>query len=321
MSRPCVFVTRTLPERGLTALIQAGYELHVNPLPTPLRPEQLVQALRTHDGVIGQVSDRFDRDTLRAGAGRCRVLATCAVGYDNIDVPAAAEFGIVVTNTPGVLTEATADLTWALLLATARRVCEAERFLRAGAWRGWGMMDFLGVDVHGQCLGIVGAGAIGTAVARRASGFGMRILYCSRSKKAAMEELGARLCTLHELLAESDFISLHVSLNPQTHRLIDAAAFKHIRPGAILINTARGNIVDQAELIDALQTGRLAGAGLDVFEKEPAVPAELLAMDNVVLLPHIGSATSRTRSRMAEIAAENVIAVLNGGKALTPVLP
>lgn len=320
MPQPSVFVTRMIPERGLSAILQAGFRLHVHPLPSALRPEQLIDAIRSHDALIGQLADRFDRAVLKAGAGRCRVVALCAVGYDNVDLAAAAEFGIVVTNTPDVLTEATADLTWALLLATARRLGEAERFVRAGAWRGWGMMDFLGADVNGRTLGVVGAGRIGTAVARRALGFSMRVLYSSRSNRPALDEIGATRLPLPEVLASSDFISLHVALNDHTHHLIDAGAFSHMRRGTILINTARGSIVDQAALIDALREGRLAAAGLDVFEKEPAVPPELLTMENVVLLPHIGSATVRTRERMAEIAAENVIAVLRGGKPTTPVV-
>ena len=287
---------------------------------TPRRDE-LLDEVGDHDAIICQLPDPIDRAVFEAAAPRCKAIATCAVGYDNIDVAAARAHGIVVTNTPDVLTEATADLTWALLLATARRLGEAERFLRAGAWRGWGMLDFQGADVFGKKLGIVGAGRIGTAVARRARGFDMSVCYCARENKKSIEELGATRVALGELLETSDFVSLHVPLTEETHHLLDAKALDRMKRGAILINTARGGVVDQVALIEALREGRLAAVGLDVFDKEPAVPPELLSLSNAVLLPHIGSATVSTRSKMAEIAAANVIAVLRGEPPLNPVQP
>lgn len=314
-----VYLTRMIPESGIALLTGAGFCVRMNPHARPPRREELIAEAGRHDGLICQVCDGIDRPVLEAAASRCRVVALCAAGYDNIDLAAARAFGIVVTHTPDVLTEATADLTWGLLLAAARRMGEAERLVRAGAWRGWGMMDFLGAEVHGRTLGIIGAGRIGTAVARRARGFDMRLLYASRSRKPEIEALGASRARLAELLASSDFVSLHVPLTEETRHLLDARAFGRMRRGAILINTSRGAVVDPVALIGALREGRLAAAGLDVYDKEPAIPAELMEMENVVLLPHIGSATVQTRAKMSEMAAANVIAVLRGEPPLNPV--
>lgn len=316
-----VLVTRTIPDRGIAALSAAGLSVRVNPSARGLRHDELREQVGGYDGVICHLSDRIDADILAAAAPRCRVFATCAVGYDNIDVPAAARLGIVITNTPEVLTNATADLTWALILATARRLGEAERLVRAGAWRGWGMLDFLGVDVYGRTLGVIGAGRIGTAVARRATGFSMRVLYHDDAPRPPMESLGARRVGLPELLSSSDFVSLHVPLTEGTRRLIDRKALDLMKRDAVLINTARGDVVDQAALIEVLREGRIFAAGLDVYQNEPRVPKELTALENVILLPHIGSATIATRTRMAEMAAENVIAVLNGRAPINPVKP
>ncbi|MCB9855545.1 MAG: D-glycerate dehydrogenase [Phycisphaerales bacterium] len=321
MSDKTVLVTRLIPEIGVRLLQKAGLRVRMNQQARQYREDELAEAVRDVDAVVCQLADRFRAQVLESAAPRCKVIATCAVGYDNIDVAAAAKLGIHVTNTPDVLTNATADLTWALLLATARRLGEAERFVRAGAWRGWGMLQYLGADVYGRTLGIIGAGRIGTAVARRAAGFDMPILYHARHDNAAMNDLGAKRVGLPVLLAQSDFISLHVPLTPETRRMLDAEAFGRIKKGAILINTARGAVLDQAELINALRTGRLAAAGLDVYDGEPSIPKELLELDNVVALPHIGSATVTTRNRMAEMAAQNVIAVLKGEPPLNPVLP
>ncbi len=318
MESRSVYVPRMIPESGVALLQKAGLTVKMTPMAGP-HNDALMQEAGRHDAVICQLLDAIDRPFLKAAAPRCKVVANCAVGVDNIDLAAAREFNITVTNTPDVLTEATADLTWALLLSTARRTGEAERGVRAGAWRGWGMLDFLGYDVYRRTLGIIGAGRIGTAVARRARGFEMNVLYHSRQRAARIEELGAKRASLYELLEQSDFVSIHTPLTDETHQLIDAKAFARMKRGAILINTARGAVIDQVELIRSLQSGRLAAAGLDVYDKEPAMPPELLEMDNVVLLPHIGSATITTRNRMAELAAENVIAVLNGKKPQTPV--
>jgi len=307
-----VFITRTIPDRGVAALIDAGLRVTVNPLPRTLRHDELVRDVGRHDAVICQFMDRVDAAVLDAAHPRCRVFSNCAVGYDNIDLAAARARAIAVTTTPDVLTEATADLTWGLLLAAARRLGEAERYVRAGVWRGWGMLDFLGADVYGRTLGIVGAGRIGTAVARRAHGFSMRVVYHARSEKPAMQAMGAERLPLSRLLEQSDFVSVHTPLTPETQRLIDARAIGHMKNTAVLINTSRGSVVDEQALIEALRSGRIAAAGLDVYQNEPHVPAELMALENVALLPHIGSATEETRARMAGLAAENVVAILAG---------
>lgn len=321
MSPKSVYITRLIPESGVALLTGAGFAVRMNPLARQLRRAELLEEAGRHAAIICQVPDTIDRDVLQAAAPNCKIIALCAVGVDNVDLAAAQELGVVVTNTPDVLTEATADLTWALLLATARRLGEAERFVRAGAWRGWGMLDFMGADVHGRTLGIVGAGRIGAAVAKRARGFDMRVLYCTKDAKGPLEALGATKVPRGELLRESDFVSLHVPLTPHTHHLIADRALGEMKQTAILINTSRGAVVDQVALIEALRRGRIAAAGLDVYDKEPAIPQALLDLDNVVLLPHIGSATATTRAKMAEIAAANAIAVLRGQEPLNPVLP
>jgi len=319
MNEHTVLITRLIPDHGLGILQQAGIRVRMNQQARQYREEELADAVREVDAVICQLADPMTRCVLQAAVPRCRIVANCAVGYDNIDVVAAAELGIAVTNTPDVLTEATADLTWALLLATARRIGEAERYVHSGAWRGWGMLQFLGADVFGRTLGIVGAGRIGVAVARRAAGFNMPVEYHARSDKQAMADLGAKRVPLKTLLAQSDYVSLHLPLNPGTHHMLDAESFNNMKRGAILINTARGALLDQADLIQALRDGRIGAAGLDVYDGEPAIPRGLIEMDNVVTLPHIGSATVTTRNRMAEMAARNVIAVLNGDPPLNAV--
>lgn len=316
-----VFVTRVVPEAGIARLVDAGLRVEVNPLPRPLRPEELLARIGRYDAILSQVADQLDEAALRAALPRCRIIAQCAVGYDNIDVAAAHRLGIVITNTPDVLTETTADLTWALILAAARRLGEGERLVRAGVWRGWGMLEMLGTEVHGATLGIVGAGRIGCAVARRSGGFGMKLLYHSRRASPEMQRLGGRQVRLDELLAGSDFVSLHVPLRADTRHLIDAAALARMKRTAILINTTRGGVIDEDALIEALREGRLAAAGLDVYAHEPHVPAGLAELENVVLLPHIGSATPATRNAMARRAADNVVAVLSGKPPLHPVLP
>jgi len=319
MPKPVVYLTRLIPDAGLDLLVKAGFSLRINQKARGLSADELIEAAAGAHAVISQLADPIKDSVLEAWAPQCKVVATCAVGYDNIDVKAAAKLGITVTNTPDVLTNATADLTWALLLATARRLGEGERLVRAGAWRGWEMMQLMGADVFGQSLGLIGAGRIGQAVAKRATGFDMKVQYVARSEKPEMTALGAKRVDLDTLLTTSDFISLHTALTPDTHHLLNAKAFDKLKPGAILINTARGSVVDQVEMIAALRDGRLAAAGLDVYDGEPAIPKELLELDNVVLLPHIGSATVRTRTRMAEIAANNVIAVLSNQPPATPV--
>ncbi len=314
-----VLIPRPVPETAIARLKDAGLAVKVRWRPQALSAKRLREVIGRFDAVLSQIADPLDEPMLAAAAPRCKVIAQCAVGYDNIDIAAAKRLGIIITNTPDVLTEAVADLTWALLLATARRTGESERVLRAGGWRGWHMLDFLGTDVFGKTLGLIGAGRIGTAVARRASGFRMPVVYWARSEKPEMAALGARRVELNELLSQSDFVSINVSLNDATRGLIDAAAISRMKKGAYLINASRGAIVDEQALIAAIRSGHLAGAGLDVYRSEPNFNRELLDLPNVVLLPHIGSATVETRNRMAALAADNIVAVLNGRPPLTPV--
>lgn len=273
--------------------------------------EDLARSVRGFDAVLCMLHDPIDAAVLKAAEG-CRVIANMAVGYNNIDVAEATQRGILVTNTPGVLTEATADLTWALMLAVPRRVAEGDRVMRAGTFPGWGPNYMLGGDVTGRTLGLVGPGRIALAVAERALGFRMSLLYAGRRESPGLDALGAKRVELDRLLAEADFVSLHVPLTAETTHLIDARALSLMKPTAYLINTSRGPVVDEAALVDALAERRIAGAGLDVYEREPVMHPGLAGLDNAVLLPHLGSATFETRGRMSRIAAENVIAALQG---------
>jgi glyoxylate reductase len=309
---PPVFITRNIPEVGLMVLRRAGRAVEVNPEDRSLTPAELRAAVRGRTGVLCMLTDRIDAAVLDAAAG-CRVVANYAVGYDNIDVPAATTRGIVVTNTPGALTDATSDLAWTLLVSAARRVAEADAFTRAGRFQGWAPMLFLGADLTGRTLGIVGAGRIGAAVALKSVGFRMRVLYADPSHHPTLDkELGARRVPLDELLRESDFVSLHVPLTAETRHLIGAAQLAMMKQTAVLVNTARGPVIDEAALVAALKAGTIAAAGLDVYEDEPRLAPGLADLPNVVLLPHLGSATLETRARMAAMAAENLLAVLAG---------
>jgi glyoxylate reductase len=265
--------------------------------------------------MICLVTDQIDAQVLEAGTA-LKVVANVAVGYDNIDVRAATQRGIVVTNTPGAVTEATADLTWGLLLSIARRIPEGDRYIRAGHWHEWKLMFMLGHDVYGQTLGVVGMGRIGQAVARRAQGFGMRVLYHNRHclDTALENALGATRVELSTLLQQADFVSVHVPLTAETFHLINEAALRLMRPTAYLINTARGAVVDEQGLVRALTEGWIAGAALDVFEREPELSQALLELENVVLVPHIGSASVATRTKMAVMAAENLLAAMRGDR-------
>lgn len=311
MPRPLAVATFALPERAATLLREAA-ELR--------GPAGWRDHLAGADALLPLLTERVDA-ALLAAAPRLRVVACATAGYEHVDVAACRARGVVVTHTPDVLTGATADLTWALLLATVRRLPQAERNLRAGEFTGWGFGDYLGGDLEGATLGIFGMGRIGQAVARRAAGFGMRVVYHSRTPLQTEVEaaLGARFVDADALLAESDVLSLHAPLTPATRHWVDAAALRRMRRGAYLVNTARGPLVDEAALADALASGQLAGAGLDVYEEEPRVQPRLLALPNVVLLPHIGSATERTRLAMATLAVRNARAVLAGEPPLTPV--
>ena len=306
-----ILVTRQLPAGGLDPLADAGHEIVQRADDTPFTPEELRAAVADVDAVLCLLTDRIDAALLDAAAagGRVKVIANVAVGYDNIDVRTAREHGVVVCNTPGVLDETTADLAFTLILAASRLVHEAEADLRSARWEGWGITQYLGRDVHGATLGIVGYGRIGRAVARRGAGFGMRVLHHARGDTG---EPGY-LADLDELLATADIVSLHVPGGEPTHHLLDARRLALMKPTAVLVNTARGSVVDEAALADALHEGRLFAAGLDVFEREPVVHPRLLDAPRTVLLPHIGSASHATRTRMAALAASAVATVLNGG--------
>lgn len=275
--------------------------------------EELLAAVPGAAALVTLVSDRVDAELLEAAGPQLAVVANYAVGVNNIDFAACRERGVKVSNTPDVLTDATADLAFALLLATARRLREGDLLVRSGTWTGWQPEQLLGLSVAGATLGLVGMGRIGGAVAQRAAGFGMKIRYHNRSPAPDLEaRTGARPANLEELLRESDFVSLHCPLTEETHHLIDAAALALMKPTAVLINTARGPVVDEAALATALERGDIWGAGLDVFEHEPAVDERLLSLDNVLLAPHLGSATEEARTAMARLCAEAVVAVLAG---------
>lgn len=319
--RPRILVTRRIPDAGLSAVRDAAdVDLWDEELPPPR--EALLERVRGIDGLLSLLTDRVDAELLDAAGPALRVVSNYAVGYDNIDLAACRERGVAVGNTPGVLTETTADLAFALLMAVARRLPESFDFVREDRWQTWGPMTLLGKDVHGATLGIVGFGRIGREVARRAQGFGMRTLYHGRTRAPAEveAELGATRTRFEDLLAASDFVSLHTTLNDETHHLIDARALARMKAGAILINTSRGGVVDQVALADALRSGHLFGAGLDVTEPEPMRADDpLLALPNCLVVPHVASASERTRDRMAQKAAANLLAGLRGEPLPDPV--
>jgi glyoxylate reductase len=318
-----IAITRRLPDPAL-ARLRGAAELWVSPHDRPLSADELQEAVAGADVVLTLLHDRVDSALLDAAGERLRCVANVAVGFDNVDVAACSARGVVVTNTPGVLTDATADLAMALILAVTRRLGEGERWVRAGRQWSWDMFFLLGAGLTGKTLGVVGLGAIGRAVAARARAFGMEIVYAGprRAPSTVEKELGgAGHLPLEELLRASDVVTLHCPLTPETRHLIDGRALSLMRPSAFLVNTARGPVVDEAALVEALRSGALAGAGLDVYEREPEVDPGLLELDNVVLLPHLGSATVETRTAMAMLAAENAIAVLQGRRPPTPVNP
>jgi len=321
MPKPLVYVTRQIPDAGLVKL-RERCDVVVNPEDRPLSREELLAAVAEADAVLGLLTDKIDAGFFDA-ATRLKGYANYAVGFDNIDVPEATRRRIPVSNTPDVLTNATAELAWALLLAVARRVVETDAIMRSGAWPGWGPLQFIGADVTGKTLGIVGAGRIGTAMARMSRGFGMKILYTSHSRtnEALEKELGAKRVSFDELLAQSDFVSIHAPLNPSTRHLFDAAAFASMKPSAILVNTGRGPVVKEDDLVAALNAGTIAGAGLDVYEAEPRMAAGLAQCKNAVLLPHVGSATVSARDGMSLLAAENLLAMLEGRRPPTCLNP
>lgn len=312
MAKWKVFVTRIIPEAGLKLVLE-NCDAEVWQEETPPPREVLMEKIRDCEGVLTLLSDKMDAEVMD-NAPKLRVISNYAVGYDNIDVPEATKRGIMVTNTPGVLTETTADLAFALILATARRIVEADKYTRMGIWKTWGPMLLLGRDVHGATLGIIGFGRIGQAVARRAKGFNMRILYYDiKRNEEAERELGAEYRDLHSLLREADIVTIHTPLTKETYHMIGEKELSLMKPTAILVNTARGAVVDQKALYKVLKEKRIFGAGLDVYEKEPIDKDDpLIELDNVVLLPHIGSASVETREKMAIMAAENLLAGLRG---------
>ena len=319
--KPRVLVTRRVYPAAISVLQEDCVVDYRDGLEVPDQ-EILCRRLQHCEGLVCQLTDPITERVI-AAAPKLRVIAQVAVGYDNIDVAAATARKIVVTNTPGVLTESTADLTFALMLACARRLGAAERYLRDGKWQRWDIDLLVGADVHGRTLGIIGFGRIGQAVARRAAGFGMKVLCATRSEPPAslLRELRVQHAPLDFVLANSDFVSVHVPLSEATRHLIGVEQFARMRKDAILINTARGPVVDEAALVAVLEEGLIAGAGLDVYEAEPKVHPGLLQLPNVVLLPHVGSATVATRTRMSVMAAENCAKVLRGERPTSPVNP
>jgi glyoxylate reductase len=320
---PRVFVARIIPTEGLD-LIRAGCDADVweDDLPPPR--DELLRRVAGCDGVLTLLTDRVDDEFLDAAGPRLRVVSNYAVGFDNIDVPACARRGVAVGNTPGVLTDTTADLAWALLMAAARRLPEGDRYVRDGRWKTWGPLLLLGPDVHGATIGIVGFGRIGQAVARRARGFGMEILY--HDVQPVPDEvtmpLGATYLPLEALLPRSDFVSLHVNLSELTRHLMNATTLALMKPTAILVNTSRGPVVDQRALADALRDGTIAAAALDVTDPEPiSMDDPLVGLDNCLIVPHIASASRATRGRMAAMAAANLLAGVRGQPLPTPVSP
>ena len=310
-TRPTLYLSRLLPD-PVMAIVRERFQMVHEPLDALPAPAALREGLCQADAAIVTLGDRIDAETIRT-ATRLKILANYAVGYNNIDLAAARERGLIVTNTPDVLTDATADLTWALFLATARRVVEGDALARSGSWNGWSPTQLLGAEVSGITLGIIGMGRIGQAVARRSVGFRMSVIYHTGKPLAASSlprEWEYR--SLQDLLGEADILTIHVPLTSTTHHLIGARELAWMKPTALVINTARGPIIDEGALVDALKRGAIAGAGLDVFEQEPAIHPELAQLKQVVLLPHLGSATLRTRVQMGLVCLDNIQAVMEG---------
>ncbi len=309
--KPSIFVSRRLP-KGAMQLLEQLFQVECNPHDRVLSRDELLEGVKGKDGILPLLTDRIDAGVLDAAGPQLKIVANYAVGYNNIDLSAATERKVAVTNTPGVLTDTTADLTLALILALARCIVPADAYARQGKYRGWAPELFLGTDVYGKTLGLLGFGRIGSAVAKRAFAFDMKIIYHNtRPADPSLEKtVGAEYVSKEALLEQSDFLSLHAPLTPTTKGIIGEKELAGMKPGAFLINTARGELVDEKALVQALKKGQIAGAGLDVFEREPEIEPELKTMENVVLLPHIGSASVETRTRMGLVAAENLKASL-----------
>lgn len=310
--KPRIFLTRQLPPDSM-AILRDQSILTMNSADRVLGKQEIIDGIADVDGLLCLLTDTIDDEILAANSN-LKVVANFAVGFNNIDVVAATKRKIPVTNTPGVLTETTADMAWALLMAAARRVVEGDRFVRSKQWQGWGPLQFLGSDVTGATLGLIGIGRISRAMVRRAKGFDMNVLYWNRTRLSEDEEhsLGITYAPMDDVLGESDFVSVHVALNDQTRHLIGGAQLAKMKPTACLINTARGPVVDEQALVVALQNGTIASAGLDVYENEPALEPELYDLANTVIAPHLGSATIGTRTKMGNMAAENCLAACNG---------
>ena len=314
-----VYITREIPEIAETLLKKSKVKVSVYRKNKPIPKKTLIKNIKNVDGIICLLSDRIDKDVIDA-MPKCKVIANYAVGFNNIDVKYAASKGIVVSNTPDVLTESTAEIAMALTLACSRRLPEGETIMRSKKFNGWAPKLLLGIELTGKYFGIIGAGRIGTAVAIRAKSFGMKIIYCSNHKNEYMEsETDAQKVALSALLKMADVISLHIPLNPKSYHMLNKNNLGLLKTTAILINTARGEIVDEIELIRLLKQNKIFAAGFDVYENEPEVNTKLARLKNTVLLPHLGSATIEARNKMAELAVRNVIAVLSGKKAVTPV--
>lgn len=309
-----IYVTRAVFDEALVQLKREA-QIEMSSDDRPLTKAEVMERLRGVDGAMTMLTDPIDREVLEA-ASRLKITSNVAVGFNNIDVDAATDLGVMVTNTPGVLTETTADFAWALLMAAARRVVEGDVFARAGKWKAWSPTMFLGRDVYGKTLGIIGLGRIGRAVARRAAGFNLNVIFHNPQPVAdrVVRALSVRPVSFDELLRTSDFISLHVPLSAATTHLLDERAFGMMKPSCIVVNTARGPVIDEKALVRALKNKQIAGAALDVFEREPEIEPDLLKMDNVVLAPHIGSGSYETRLKMCMMAAENLLAWLKGGR-------
>jgi len=320
MAQGRVLVTRRIPPPAAEMLSGAGLTMDLIDSDDPASRSELLRRLAGADALIATLTDRIDAEALDAAGGSLKVVANFAVGYDNVDVPECTRRGVRVTNTPGVLTDATADLAWALILAAARHVAAGDALVRHGDWKGWAPLQLLGLQLSGATLGILGAGRIGSAVARRSVGFGMKVIYTDQRANPELErELEARRVDFNTLLAEADVLSVHIPLSAESRHLIGAPQLARMKPTAVLVNTARGPIIDEAALVDALRSGRIAAAGLDVYENEPRLTPGLSELSNVVLLPHLGSATTTTRQRMSQMTAENAIAVLSGREPPNPV--
>jgi glyoxylate reductase len=318
---PKIFVTRRIPEAGINLLKEKGYEVEVSDFDGVLPREKLLEKIKGRDAILSLLTDKVDAEFFDAAGPQLKIVANYAVGYDNIDVSEAKKRGIIVTNTPDVLTESVAEHTIALMFALAHRIVEADQFMRDGKYTGWAPMLFLGNDLVGKTLGLVGLGRIGTAVARRLEkGFEMKIMYFDVHRNEDLEkEYGLVYADLKTVLREADFVSIHVPLLPTTKHLIGEEQLKMMKKGAYLINTSRGPVVDEKALVAALKNGVIKGAGLDVYEEEPKMASGLAELNNVVITPHTASATEETRGAMSELAAKNIIEVLEGREAITPI--